>query len=177
MRSLGQPNAAYAGDRGDADPETRTALRHVSQFGAGEPNVYLQAVAALCASRLLLPIVASGDDSGASPDPNRPAEMAAVLLTSVSGETGVLAFTGLDALTAWNPAARPVPCTLDDVAATALETGSSAVVVDVAGPHPLIIEQPLVGELAAGRRLVRLSDGGWGWLSRQIDSSESRPTS
>lgn len=177
MRSLGQPNAAYAGDRGEADPDTRAALRQVPRFGAGDSSAYLQAVAALCASRLLLPIVASGDDTGASPDPDRQAEMAAVLLTSVSGATGVLAFTGLDALTAWNPAARPVPCTLDDVAATAVETGSIAVVVDVAGPHPLVIEQPLVGELAAGRRLVRLSDGGWGWLSRRPDSSEGRPTS
>ena len=44
-------------------------------------------------------------------------------MTSASGASGVLAFTGLDALRAFDPMARPVPCTLDDVAATAVETG------------------------------------------------------
>ena len=132
-------------------PDTRNALGRVVP---GDRTAYLQAVAALCASRLLLPIVAGGDDGGEGPDPSRHAELAAVLLTSAVGTTGVLAFTGLDALNAWNPSARPVPCTLDDLAATAVETGSSAVVVDVAGPHRLVIEEPLVSQLAAGRRLV-----------------------
>jgi hypothetical protein len=41
-----------------------------------------------------------------------------------------------------------VPCTLDDVAATAVETGSTAVLVDLPGPHPVVIERELIDELA-----------------------------
>lgn len=162
MKTLAQPNAAWAGDRGEPDPQVRAALSAAAK--ASGPDDYLAAVAALCAARLLLPIVADGDEGGDGPDPDRHAEMAAVLMTSASGDSGVLAFTGLDALQAFDPKARPVPCTLDEVAATAAEVGASAIVVDVAGPHLLVIEGDLIGPLAAGRRLVRMQDG-WGWLS------------
>jgi hypothetical protein len=162
VKTLGQPNAAWAGDRGEADAQVRAALRAAA--AATGPDDYLAAVAALCGARLLMPIVAEGDDGGDGPVPDRHAELAAVLMTSASGASGALAFSGLDALHAFNASARPVPCTLDEVAATAVEVGASAIVVDVAGPHLLIIEGDLIGQLAAGRRLVRVPDG-WGWLS------------
>ncbi len=162
MRTLGQPNAAFAGDRGDPDPALRAILAAAYD---GEQN-YPRAIAALCTARLLLPIVADGDEGGDGPDPDRHAEMAAVLVRSAAGDTAVPVFTGLDALTSWKPDARPVPCTLDDVAATAVETGSMAVLVDLPGPHPLVIERGLIDELAQGRRLVELPDGGFGWMFR-----------
>lgn len=160
MTSLRAPGAAYAGDRGEPDEAVRSAL---ARADAGT-EAYLAAVAAACGARLLLPIVATEDDGGSGPDPDRQAELAAVLTTSASGATGVLAFTGLDALQAFDASARPVPCTLDEVAATALETRSAAVVLDLHGPYRLVIEEPLLSRLAAGERLVR-TDEGWGWLS------------
>ena len=172
MRSLPQPNAAFADDRGEPDPELRAALAS-AYSGGSEP--YLRAVAALCTGRLLLPIVASGDDGGAGPDPDRRAEMAAVLLRAANGATSVVIFTGTDALSAWNPDARPVPCTLDDVAATAIETGASAVLIDLEGPHPLVVEHALIAELAQGHRLVELSDGEFGWMYLDADSRTPGP--
>ncbi|QIK73203.1 SseB family protein [Propioniciclava coleopterorum] len=166
MRTLGQPNAAFAGDRGEPDPALRAILARAYD---GEQN-YPRAVAALCTARLLLPIVAEGDEGGDAPDPDRHAEMAAVLVRSAAGDTAVPVFTGLDALTSWNPKARPVPCTLDDVAATAIQTGSMAVLIDLPGPHPLVIERGLIDELAQGRRLVELPDGGFGWMFRDPDA-------
>jgi type III secretion system (T3SS) SseB-like protein len=154
-------NAAWAGDRGEPDAGVRAAL---AASAAGDADAYLAAVAALCGARLLLPIVADGDESGAGPDPARHVEMSAVLMRSASGESGALAFTGLDALRAFQPAARPVPCTLDEVAATAVEVHAQALVIDVAGPHMLVIEGDLITQLASGNRLVALADG-WGWLS------------
>lgn len=161
MRTLGQPNASFAGDTGAPDPVLRAIMADAYAGGSAYPR----AVAALCTARLLLPIVATGDEHGDGPDPNRHAEMAAVLMRSAAGEKGVVVFTGIDLFTAWRPDARPVPCTLDDVAATAVETASAAIVVDVNGPSPLVIEGDVVAELAAGRRLVELEDGGFGWLS------------
>ncbi len=160
MKTLRAPNGAFAGDHGDPDPALRAVLAEAYAGGAH----YAKAVAALCTARLLLPIVASGDEHGDGPDPNRHAEMAAVLVRSDAGATAVPVFTGLDALQAWKPEARPVPCTLDDVAATVLETKSQAILVDLPGPHPVVIELGIVQELAQGRRLVELPDGGFGWM-------------
>jgi len=171
VRTLGQPNASFAGDRGDPDPSLRAILASAYDGGASYPR----AVAALCTARLLLPIVATGDEAGDGPDPDRHAEMAAVLVTSGSGHRGVVVFTGLDSLRAWQPAARPVPCTLDDVAATAVETGSAAIVVDLAGPHTVVVEGDLIDQLAAGRRLVELEDGGFAWVYAEAPASDAGP--
>ncbi|MGC3993678.1 MAG: SseB family protein [Propionicimonas sp.] len=159
MASLGRPNAAYAGDRGDADPQLRAMLA-----AAVDHEGYLRAVAALCTARFLLPVMALGDDGGDAPDPDRHAELGAAVLRLPDGRSAIPAFTGLDALGSWRPGARPVPCRLDELASSALEQGAVAVLVDLAGPHPLVIEGDLLAELGRGRRLVELPDGGWGWL-------------
>ena len=173
MATLGQANAAFLGDRGEADPAVRQAIVASAQ---NLPQSYLRAVAALCGSRLLLPIVASGDDSMDGPDPDRHAELAAVSIQAADGRKALLAFTGIDALVAWEPRARPVPATLDDVAATVLETGDDALLVDSAGPVPFVIENDLIAQLAQGRRLVELDDGGFGWafLDRAPDADADR---
>ena len=165
MRTLGQPNAAFAGDHGHPDAGVRAIL---AEAYAGGTN-YHRAIAALCTARLLLPIVAAGDEGepGSGPDPDRHAEMAAVLIRSDAGATAVPVFTGIDSLQAWKPDARPVPCTLDDVAATAIETKSTAILIDLPGPHPLVIETGVIEELAKGHRLVELPDGGYGWMFLQ----------
>lgn len=162
VRNLGQPNASWAGDRGEPDAAVRATL--AAAAGSSNQHDYLTAVAALCGVRLLLPVVATGDEGSDGPDPDRHAEMAAVLMTSASGRSGALAFTGLDALHLFDPLARPVPCTLDVVAATAQDVGATAIVIDVAGPAALVIDQALIDPLAAGNRLIPLEDG-WGWLS------------
>ena len=159
-RTLTQPHAAFIGDRGDADPTVRAVI---AQAASDLPTSYLRAVAALCGTRLLLPIVASGDDSMDGPDPDRHADLAAVSIAAADGRKALLAFTGMDALVAWEPRARPVPATLDDIAATVLETGDVALLVDSAGPVPLVIGDDLITQLAQGRRLVELDDGGFGW--------------
>ena len=159
-RTLRQPSSAFIGDRGDHDPAVREAI---AVSGDDHPASYLRAVALLCGSRLLMPVVASGDDSSDGPDPDRHAELAAVSITAADGRRALLAFTGIDALVAWEPRARPVPAALDDLAATALETGASALLIDPAGPVPFVIGDDLVAQLSQRRRLVELKDGGFGW--------------
>lgn len=170
-----QPRAVPV-DRGEADP----ALRVVLASGYDDGDAYVRAVSALCTARLILPTVEAPPDAelglSKADDPDDPNDLdhdegdlghsprAAVLLRSASGEKAVLAFTGYDALRAWRTDAHPVRCTLDDVAATVLETGASTIVVDVAGPHQLIIESDLIAELARGRRLAALPDGTFAWL-------------
>lgn len=164
MRTLGQPNQQWAGDTGVADPAVRAALA-----AATDRDGYLDAVAALGGARLLLPIVAEGEEFDPAhrvdvPDPDKQAEMAAVRISHPDLGEALLVFTGLDSLQAWNPGARPVPCTLDTAAASVAETGSTVLLVDAAGPAPLVVGADLVTQLAQGRRLVRLEDGGFGWM-------------
>ena len=172
MRTLGQPNAQWAGDTGQPDAALRVSLA----AAYSDEDAYARAVAALCTARLLLPIVATGDESGDGPDPDRHAEMAAVLLEAPDGRTAVVAFTGLDSLQGWNPEARPVPCTVDQVAATAVETGSTAVLVDPGGPHPVVLDGSVMTELANGHRLVELPDAGFGWMYLGDDSPSGDAT-
>lgn len=174
MATLRQPSADYAGDKGEADAGLRALLA-----GAGDHEGYLRAVAALCTARFLLPVLALGDDGGDGPDPDRYAELKAAQLIASDGRTALPAFTGMDAMTAWRADARPVPCRLDELAAWAVEGGSVALLIDLAGPSPLVIEGDLLGELAQGRRLVELPDGGWGWLfaaEGEADSSDPDAT-
>lgn len=161
-RSLGQ--SSFAGDDGAASPQTRQRLAAAED---GTPPAYLSAVAALCTDRLLVPVVATvsrAEQAVGGPRSDKEAEMALVSVRSPDGRRAALAFSGLDALQAWQHDARPVPVTLDVVARTALADDAAAVVVDIAGPHPLVLEDDLLGQLAAGHRLVEPTPGEFGWL-------------
>ena len=65
--------------------------------------------------------------------------MAVVSMVNAAGERGLLAFTGLDSLAAWDPAARPVPVAGPQAAQAALEDGATALVIDVGGPVRLAL--------------------------------------
>jgi hypothetical protein len=159
-RTLHDPLRALADDDGTPDAGVREALAGAAAAGSSE--AYLGAVAALCTTRLLTPVVAAGETGVTGAD--RGADMSAVLLADGQGRRAMLVFTGTDSLQRWEPRARPVPATLDKVAEAALAQGAVALLVDLEGPDPLVLEQPLLVELARGRRLVGLPDGGFGWM-------------
>ena len=123
-------------------------------------------------TRLLVPVVATATRVGTTVGglaSDKEAEMAVVLLQRADGGKAVLGFTGLDALQAWDaPRGGPVPVTVDKVAETATAEGAVAVLVDVAGPHPLVLEGEVLTALARGHRLVDLGDG-FGWAMPGAD--------
>ena len=153
----------YVDDAGAADPALLSALREY----AGSPAAYPAVLAALAGARLLVPVVAVlgevevGEDGLAR---DKTSDMAAVLLTGADGRMALLAFTSTATLAGWDPQARPVPVAAPLVAATAVQEGAAALVVDVAGPQQLVVEGEDLHRIAAGWRPVRLPDGGWGWL-------------
>ena len=168
LRALAQPNARFAGDDGAPDPITRDALARV-----GDTTSYIRAIVALCTSRLLLPIVASGDETD-QPDPDRHAEMAAVTLTD-DGVTYLLAFTGYDSLKAWQADARPVPCLLDELAATVEPSGATQLLIDVAGPTPFVLAGEALAHLADGLALVEFEGEDFAWV-RYADVEDPEAT-
>lgn len=164
----------FPGDDGRADPAARQALAAAVR----EPGTttYLRAVATLCTTRVLVPVVATATrvattDAGLAGD--KEADMSVVMLQSADGRRALLGFTGLDALQAWRADARPVPVTLDLAAKTARAEGVDAVLVDVAGPHPLAIDGEVLDGLAVGHRLVEVEPGQFGWAVEVADPSAS----
>jgi hypothetical protein len=110
-------------DTGAADPALRAAIaaRDTAAVGAALPG-----------SRLLVPVVAVPDAGEAT--------MAVPALVNAGGARALPAFTGLDALHAWRPDARPVPMVGARVIAAVVAEGYDGLVLDVAGPvaHTLL---------------------------------------
>lgn len=159
MRSLPDPGAP--GDDGAPDPDLREALRAYARDSRPGP-----VIAALCGARLLVPVIAllaeSGTDEGGRTVDKR-SDMAAVLLTGRDGRRALLAFTGADAMTAWDDAARPVPVSARQAATAAIQEAAAALVLDVAGPVRLAVETDDLAHLAAGDRLLAMP-GGHAWV-------------
>ncbi|MFM8515544.1 MAG: SseB family protein [Actinomycetota bacterium] len=139
--------SAYRDDDGSADPTVRALL------STGDGNAIAET---LKASRLLVAVVARldvGDEDGREQD----SHMALVSMLNERGERGLLAFTGTDSLAAWDPEARPVPAPATAIAHAALDDGAAAVVVDVAGPHQVVIPREVLVDWCAD------TGGAGGW--------------
>ena len=134
-----------AGDTGDADPAV-TAILAAYQAGEATEHAALSAVAA---TRLLVPVVAvlaEAHDDGTEKE----TEMALPTLIGNDGRAAIIAFTGADTLGKWRRDARPVPVPGPRLWAAA-RTEADAVVIDIAGPVPLIVEGARLAALAAGQ--------------------------
>jgi len=124
-------------DHGDVDPILADALANGDTAAA---------LARVLLARLLLPVVAAGER--AADGHERSAEMSVPLLVDAAGSRALPVFTGLEPLRRWRPAARPVPMPGARLIAGAVSEGYDAVVVDVAGPHPLQLTGPVLHRLA-----------------------------
>lgn len=143
------PDPGFAGDDGSAPVAVAAAL---AGWAAGTTS-YAAALAALQASRVLVPVVAvlgevEVDEAGLARE--KTSDMATVLLHGADGRLALLAFTGTAPLQAWNPEGRPVPVTAAVAAQSALQDGAAALVVDVAGPVRFVVEGDDLTRLAAG---------------------------
>jgi len=135
----------FRGDDGSADPAVTAALGRW-RAGSGTERA---ALAALHASRLLVPVVAllgEQDDSGA----DKNSEMALPKLMGNDGRPALVAFTSTAALARWRPDARPVAAEAPRVWHAAVAE-SAAVVIDVAGPVPFVLDGARLAALAAGQ--------------------------
>jgi hypothetical protein len=117
---------------------------------------------ALSAARVFVPVAAqlvSADATGA----DKQSDMALLLLDGSSGQA-LPVFSSVETLAAWDDGrtvgARPVAVAGSDALAHASAEALAAVVVDVAGPHPAVLEVASSGTYRPGswyarRRLIR----------------------
>ncbi|HEX4817883.1 MAG TPA: SseB family protein, partial [Nonomuraea sp.] len=135
-------------DDGGAAPEVAAALA-AYQAGAADAARVLNS---LTGARLLVPVVALLTESEAGAHglrQEKESEMALPKLVGADGRQAVPAFTGTEALARWRPDARPIQATLLQVCRAAVQERAAAVVVDVAGPAPFVIEGRVLEALAA----------------------------
>lgn len=162
------PDPGFAADRGEADPRVRRALaEHVA--GRASSGAVL---ATLQDARLLVPVVAvlgevEHDAQGLAHD--KSSDMAAVLVQAADGSTGLLAFTSTETMARWDPGARPVPVTAATAATAAVQDGAEALLVDLAGPAPYVVDGEDLTRLAAGWRLVGVGEDTAGLARRRND--------
>ena len=128
-RSLAVP--AFSTDDGAPDEAVRALVGDAGRESAAVAR-------ALRGARLLTSVVAVADERDEDGS-DASSHMAVVSMVNERGERGLLAFTGVDSLVAWNPVARPVPAAGRDVARAALEDGAMAVVIDVVGPSRRVL--------------------------------------
>jgi protein involved in temperature-dependent protein secretion len=157
------PDPGFAGDHGEPGAALVAALAAY----AGGTGSHVEALAAVRASRLLVPVVAVPgeveiDARGLAHD--KTSDMATVLLQGADGRMALLAFSGLPALHAWDPTARPVPVTARTAAQAALQDGAAAIVVDVAGPASFVVEGEDLEGVARGWTLARVG-GRSAWVT------------
>jgi hypothetical protein len=114
--------------------------------GAATEHAVLAAVAA---SRLLVPVVAVLAEAGAD-GTEKETEMALPTLIGNDGRKAVIAFTGTETVRRWRADARPVPVPAPRLWPAVAAERADAVVIDVAGPVPLVVEGARLRALASG---------------------------
>ena len=148
----------------------------LAAYAAGQATEHA-ALAAVAAARLLVPVVAipvepdgaggpppgepgttppasrrphPGDRHGGGGEGEKETEMALPTLIGNDGRKAVIAFTGTETITRWRADARPVPVPAARLWPAVAAEQADAVVIDVAGPVPLVIEGARLAALAAG---------------------------
>jgi hypothetical protein len=133
-----------AGDTGEADPAVIAVL---AAYAAGEATEHA-VLTVVAASRLLVPVVAVLAEANAD-GTEKETEMALPTLIGNDGRAAVIAFTSTGTLRNWRADARPVPVPAPRLWAAA-QAEAQAVVVDVAGPVPFVVEGARLHALANG---------------------------
>ncbi len=111
-------------------------------------------VAAVAAARWLVPVVAAPTETVQGPHgPTADArvDLAAVTLTSPTGERALPVFSSLASMADWDAAARPVPVTAARAAQAAVAEGCDVVVLDLGAPHTRTLRPSMVWALAQQR--------------------------
>lgn len=140
-------STGFDGDTGAADPQLIGALT------SGDEREWMRALAG---SRLLVPIVAAPgvvDDSGPLVV-EKSTDMAVVTLTAPDGTKGLPVFSSLEALSAWDPAARPSPVKASFAAQAALSEGCDVLLLDLASRHRTVVRRDMVETVAQQQEWV-----------------------
>jgi len=126
QRGIAEP--AFPDDDGTIDPRLSEAL--------GDDAAVFDIIGDV---RVFVPIVAVVGER-ATDGTDKSADMAAVFMAGADGRKGLLTFSSVAALEAWNSVARPVPVWGREAAQAALDEGASALLLDLGTENFTVVE-------------------------------------
>jgi hypothetical protein len=138
---------SFADDDGAAPPEL---ISSISALRSGEAGVE-QVVDQVRVSRLLVPLIAQLGESeiGAHGQKvDKSAELSIVTVKSPDDQESLVAFSSVDAMGRWNPAARPVPTDAIRLCLAAASQMSTRVVLDPGSESEFVIRRPAIAKIA-----------------------------
>ena len=119
-------------------------------FRAGEASLSAVVDAARTA-RFLIPLIAVAGEEGSTESGlrvDKTQELSIVTVQAPDERAALPVFTSTAAMTAWNPAARPVPADGVRVALAAAGEGTQLVVIDPGNPSELVLRRPALWAMA-----------------------------
>lgn len=140
----------HAADDGSMPAALAAALARFRDGDGGQGDV----VAAFGEARLLIPLVAElgGDDTeGLGPHGlpvDKSQELSIVTVAGPDGRKVLPVFGSVEAMSRWNPLARPVPADGARVALAAADDGTDLVVLDPQSPTEFVLRRPAVWAVA-----------------------------
>jgi hypothetical protein len=143
-----EPNP-HATDDGSAPDALVAALRRFRSGDGGQGDV----VAAFARSRLLIPLLAELGDGGADVGAHglavdKSQELSIVTVEGPDGRRVLPVFSSVEAMSRWNPLARPVPADGVRVALAAADDGTDLVVLDPGSESEFVLRRPAVWAVA-----------------------------
>jgi hypothetical protein len=143
-----EPNP-HATDDGSAPDALVAALRRFRSGDGGQGDV----VAAFARSRLLIPLLAELGDAGADVGAHglavdKSQELSIVTVEGPDGRRVLPVFSSVEAMSQWNPLARPVPADGVRVALAAADDGTDLVVLDPGSESEFVLRRPAVWAVA-----------------------------
>jgi hypothetical protein len=164
-------HGASSDDDGSAPEKLIEAIRRFHAHDLGESDV----VDALRGQRLLIPLVAVlGADGMTELGHDKSQELSIVTVAGPDGRTVLPAFTSVDAMTHWNPEARPIPATAARVALAAASENTDLVVLDPTSHTEFVIRRPALWALAQSQPWTP-SYADTDVLSAFMDAAEPEP--
>ncbi|BDZ61324.1 hypothetical protein Lsed01_01146 [Demequina sediminis] len=142
------PESIFSDDDGSADARLAQAL---IKFSHGHTSL-ADVVDALAYARVLIPVVASGEQRHVGRHGLEQDEVASTGVVAVEmpdGRTALPVFTDVDAMKAWSEHARPIPAEGPRAALAAVAEGWSALVLNP-GMETVLIPRPAVWALGQG---------------------------
>ena len=137
----------FEGDDGSADPALLEAITNFKNGLVSASDV----VEAFSNARLLVPLVANLGESEVGEHGlkiDKSAELSIVTVQAPDGQPALPVFSSVEAMSIWNPNARPVPNNARAIALAAASEGNTRIVLDPLSPTEFVIRRPAIAAIA-----------------------------
>ena len=138
---------AFAGDDGKADPALIAAI---AELHAGT-GTQVQVIDAFRKARVLIPLLANLGEAGEGAHGqtvDKSADLSIVTVETPDQQNGLPVFSSVEAMSAWNKDARPVPHSAVKAALAAAAEGNTRIVLDPGSTSEFVIRRPAFEAIA-----------------------------